>query len=144
MSGALRLRGLVWALFFASGAAGLAYEVIWIRLLSLSLSITVHALTTVLCAFMAGLALGSALASAVADRVRRPLVLVQGTRRIPPASRKRAAASSAASPLARRGEQAQADLARERARRDPEGDERGAGERAGPTAQRPGHAEGSG
>ncbi len=67
-------RFVLWLLLFLSGAAALAYEVVWIRLLSLSLSITVYSLTTVLCAFMGGLALGSGLASAVADGIRRPLV----------------------------------------------------------------------
>lgn len=61
-------------LFFVSGFAALAYEVVWIRLLSLTLSVTVYALTTVLCAFMAGLGLGAALAARFADRLRRPLV----------------------------------------------------------------------
>jgi spermidine synthase len=64
---------LLLALFLASGAAGLVYEVVWIRLLSLTFSVTVYALTTVLCAFMAGLALGAALAARVADRLRNPL-----------------------------------------------------------------------
>src|SRR5262245_48716764 len=70
----MRPRLLLWLLLFLSGAAALAYEVVWIRLLSLSLSITVHSLTTVLCAFMGGLALGAGIASSVADRIRRPLV----------------------------------------------------------------------
>ena len=54
------------AFFFASGAAALAYEVVWIRLLSLTFSITVYALTTVLCAFMSGMALGAGLGAGVA------------------------------------------------------------------------------
>jgi hypothetical protein len=48
---------LLLILFFLSGAAALIYEVVWIRLLTLTLSITVYSLTTVLCAFMAGLAI---------------------------------------------------------------------------------------
>jgi spermidine synthase len=64
----------LFVLFFASGVAALVYEVVWIRVLSLTLSVTVYALTTVLCAFMAGLGLGAALASRFADRVERPLV----------------------------------------------------------------------
>ena len=60
-------------LFFASGACGLVYEVVWMRLLTLTLSVTVHAVTTVLAAFMAGLALGAAWGGRVADRVGRPL-----------------------------------------------------------------------
>lgn len=61
-------------LFFASGLAALSYEIVWIRLLSLTLSITVYSLTTVLCAFMAGLGLGALIGSVMADRLRRPLL----------------------------------------------------------------------
>lgn len=61
-------------LFFSSGASGLIYEIVWMRLLSLTMSVTVYAVTTVLCAFMAGLALGAAIAGRVAHRVRRPLL----------------------------------------------------------------------
>jgi len=60
--------------FFFSGAAALAYEIVWIRQLSLTLSITVYALTTVLTAFMAGLAIGSAVSARIADRVARPMM----------------------------------------------------------------------
>ena len=61
-------------LFFLSGFCGLVYEVVWIRALSLTLSVTVYALVAVLCAFMAGMGLGAALAGSIADRLRRPLV----------------------------------------------------------------------
>ncbi|MFN8602863.1 MAG: fused MFS/spermidine synthase [Candidatus Binatia bacterium] len=61
-------------LFFASGASGLIYEIVWMRLLSLTMSVTVYAVTTVLCAFMAGLALGAAIAGRVAHRVQRPML----------------------------------------------------------------------
>ncbi len=44
---------------FASGAASLTYELIWIRQLSLIFGGTLYAISAVLCAFMAGLALGS-------------------------------------------------------------------------------------
>src|SRR5256712_252270 len=44
------------------------------RLLSLTLSVTVYAVTTVLCAFMSGLALGAAIGGRVADRVKSPLL----------------------------------------------------------------------
>src|SRR5437773_71792 len=43
------------------------------RLLTLTLSVTVYAVTTVLAAFMAGLALGAGSGARVADRVPRPL-----------------------------------------------------------------------
>ena len=56
-----------------SGAAGLIYQVTWVRLLGLSFGVTVFAISTVLAAFMAGLALGSVWGGRQADRVRRPL-----------------------------------------------------------------------
>lgn len=60
-------------LFFASGACGLIYQVLWLRLLSLVFGVTVYAASTVLAAFMAGLALGSALAGRIVARSGRPL-----------------------------------------------------------------------
>ena len=47
--------------FAASGAAALIYEVTWTRLLTLRLGHGVAAASTVLAAFMGGLAIGSAL-----------------------------------------------------------------------------------
>ncbi|MCA1560782.1 MAG: fused MFS/spermidine synthase, partial [Acidobacteria bacterium] len=61
------------ALLFGSGAAALTYQVLWLRLLALVFGVTVYAATAVLASFMAGLALGSALAGRLADRVRSPL-----------------------------------------------------------------------
>ena len=55
-------------LFVCSGACGLTYQVLWLRLLSLVFGVTVHAASTVLAAFMAGLALGSVLAERLAKR----------------------------------------------------------------------------
>ena len=66
---------MILALFLVSGVSGLVYEVVWMRLLTLTLSVTVYAVTTVLCAFMAGLALGAAGGGRLADRVRRPLLV---------------------------------------------------------------------
>jgi spermidine synthase len=65
--------GQVLALFFLSGACGLTYQVLWLRLLSLVFGVTVYAASTVLAAFMAGLALGSAAAGPLVSRIRRPL-----------------------------------------------------------------------
>src|SRR5262249_23736899 len=65
---------LLVVLFVASGAAGLVYQVLWVRILSLTLSISVYAVTTVLVAFMSGLALGAAIAGRKADRIERPLL----------------------------------------------------------------------
>lgn len=55
----------VFALFFFSGIAGLVYQVLWLRRLSLVFGVTVYAASTVLAAFMAGLAIGSLLAGRV-------------------------------------------------------------------------------
>ncbi|HKY31584.1 MAG TPA: fused MFS/spermidine synthase, partial [Candidatus Polarisedimenticolia bacterium] len=58
-------------LFIVSGAAGLIYEVIWLRSLTLVFGKTVHAASAVLAAFMAGLALGSAGGGRLVDRSGR-------------------------------------------------------------------------
>jgi spermidine synthase len=61
--------------FLVSGSTGLIYEVVWIRLLGLVFGHTVFAVTTVLAAFMAGLAAGSFVAGRLIDRHARPLRL---------------------------------------------------------------------
>ena len=53
------IKPIVWIIFIFSGASGLIYEVIWMRQLTLIFGSTVFATSTVLTAFMAGLALGS-------------------------------------------------------------------------------------
>ena len=50
----------IWLCFFLSGAARLVYEIVWTRMLGLVFGHTIFAVTTVLAAFMAGLALGEA------------------------------------------------------------------------------------
>ncbi|MBV9543505.1 MAG: fused MFS/spermidine synthase, partial [Chloroflexi bacterium] len=62
-------------LLFFSGAAGLMYQVAWVRLLGLAFGVTIYAISTVLAAFMAGLALGSIIGGRWADRAPRPLLL---------------------------------------------------------------------
>jgi spermidine synthase len=64
----------VFALFFFSGIAGLVYQVLWLRRLSLVFGVTVYAASTVLAAFMAGLAIGSVLSGRVLRRGFSPLV----------------------------------------------------------------------
>ncbi|HLB02536.1 MAG TPA: fused MFS/spermidine synthase [Nitrospiria bacterium] len=59
--------------FFLSGASGLIYEVIWLRMLVLVFGSTTLAVSTVLAAFMGGLALGSLWFGRIIDRWRRPL-----------------------------------------------------------------------
>ncbi len=60
--------------FFGSGASALVYQVLWHRQLSLVLGVTVYATTTVLAAFMTGLAIGSAVGGRLSDRLRSPLL----------------------------------------------------------------------
>ncbi len=62
-------------LFTLSGVSGLIYEITWIRLLSHLLGGTSFAISTVLAAFMGGLALGSRHFGKIADRNPRPLAL---------------------------------------------------------------------
>lgn len=62
-------------LFFCSGVCGLIYQVLWLRLLALIFGVTVYAASTVLAAFMAGLAGGSAFAGRIVARVRKPLLV---------------------------------------------------------------------
>ncbi|NNE43899.1 MAG: fused MFS/spermidine synthase, partial [Gemmatimonadetes bacterium] len=64
---------VVLLLFFLSGATGLLYQVVWVRLFSFLFGATVLAVSTVLAAFMGGLALGSWWAGRRADRWERPL-----------------------------------------------------------------------
>src|SRR5690242_17196226 len=64
---------LISVCFTLSGAAGLIYEVLWMRMLGLVFGATTIAVSAVLAAFMGGLALGSALAARVTPRIRRPL-----------------------------------------------------------------------
>jgi len=59
--------------FILSGATGLIYEVLWARMLGLVFGATTFAISTVLAAFMGGLALGSAWAGRIAARIKRPL-----------------------------------------------------------------------
>ena len=59
--------------FVLSGATGLIYEVLWMRMLGLVFGATTLAVSTVLVAFMGGLALGSALAGRLGSRIQHPL-----------------------------------------------------------------------
>jgi spermidine synthase len=61
--------------FFLSGAAGLIYQVLWIKALGLIFGKTTYAVTAVLAAFMAGLALGSWFWGRYAERTSNPLRL---------------------------------------------------------------------
>lgn len=69
------VRKAVLPLFIVSGAAGLIYEVTWTRALGVVFGNTIYAASTVLTAFMLGLALGSWLFGRIADRCSHPLRL---------------------------------------------------------------------
>lgn len=69
----LNIRNVLLIGFFLSGMAALIYEVVWTRPLSLVFGSTTYAVSTMLSAFMAGLALGSYILSKYADRLRKPL-----------------------------------------------------------------------
>lgn len=62
-------------LLFVSGGAALIYQVLWIKQLSLVVGVEVHAITTGVSAFFAGLALGGLLFGRWADRLARPVRL---------------------------------------------------------------------
>jgi len=67
-------RKAVLPLFLVSGAVGLIYEVTWTRAFGVVFGNTVFAVSTVLTAFMLGLALGSWLFGRFADKSTRPLL----------------------------------------------------------------------
>jgi len=62
------MRLLVLSLFFFSGAFGLVYQIVWVRMLTQVFGSTATAVGIVLAAFMSGLALGSWLLGKAADR----------------------------------------------------------------------------
>src|SRR6476659_7733484 len=72
-SGFHSVSSVVGLCFILSGATGLIYEVLWARMLGLVFGATTLAVSSVLAAFMGGLALGSALAGKLAPRIRKPL-----------------------------------------------------------------------
>jgi spermidine synthase len=63
----------IFLFFFVSGATGLIYEVVWTRLLTLVMGNTHYSVSTVLTAFMGGLALGSYVGGRLIDRKFNPL-----------------------------------------------------------------------
>ncbi len=68
-----RAVGLLLPLFFVSGATALVYQTLWVRELQLVFGTSTFAISTVLAAFMAGLAAGGFAMARFADRLPRPL-----------------------------------------------------------------------
>ncbi len=72
MRGIVARRTLFAALFLLSGAAGLIYEQIWIRMLYQHFGSSIHSITTVVAAYMGGLGLGAFVLGRRVDRHRNP------------------------------------------------------------------------
>lgn len=61
------------ALYFSSGTASLAYEVLWARLLSVQFGVSIFGVVITVSAFMAGLGIGSVLGTRASTRIAHPL-----------------------------------------------------------------------
>ncbi len=70
--------GWLEALFFLSGFASIAYEVLWFRVLSTFFDATTYAFTVLLCTFLLGLVLGGALSVRRFANHPRPLEALAG------------------------------------------------------------------
>jgi spermidine synthase len=70
---AWRVERAIAGLYFLSGACSLMDQVVWVRLLKLTLGNTVYATTVVVSVFLGGLALGALILSRFADRIERRL-----------------------------------------------------------------------
>jgi len=66
---------LVSILFFLSGAAGLIYQTVWVRLLELYFGVTLTATTLIVGAYMAGLGLGSLFGGRIAVKSKNTILL---------------------------------------------------------------------
>src|SRR6267378_469472 len=68
-------RPILYACFFASGAAGLILEVVWSKYLSFLLGNSIYGVSTVVAAFLGGLGIGAALGGRLAARTAEPLMM---------------------------------------------------------------------
>src|SRR5436190_19538549 len=68
-------RWLVGLAFTVSGGTSLVLEIVWSKALALMLGSTLHAVSTVVAAYLLGLALGAYLTGRFASRLKRPLRL---------------------------------------------------------------------
>ncbi len=72
---AVKARRWMLPVFVLSGFSSLVLEIVWVRLASLALGVTLHAVAVVVAAFMGGLAIGSYLFGRIAD-ARHPHLAV--------------------------------------------------------------------
>jgi spermidine synthase len=63
----------LFTIYFLSGLCALIDEVIWVRLIRLSLGNTVYASSIVVSVFMGGLALGALIMARYSSRIKKPL-----------------------------------------------------------------------
>ena len=70
-----RARATLSLLFFLSGATGLVYQLLWVRMLYQSFGSTIQSVTTVVAAYMGGLGLGAWLLGRRGDRHSSPAAL---------------------------------------------------------------------
>jgi len=68
-------RSLLYLVLFLSGVSALIYQVVWIKKFGLVFGVHVFSMSTVLSAFMAGLALGSLIFGRIVDRKKNPLTV---------------------------------------------------------------------
>ncbi len=68
-----RVRIAVMAVFGVSGFVAMNYQVAWNRVLSMVIGGSVYSFTTILLAFLVGIAIGSSVASALMRRIRNPV-----------------------------------------------------------------------
>src|SRR6185503_20844266 len=62
-------------LFFLSGATGLIYQLLWVRVLYQTFGSTIQSITTVVAAYMGGLGLGAWLLGRIGDNHAKPAAL---------------------------------------------------------------------
>jgi spermidine synthase len=75
----MQVRPIILLLFFISGISALVYEVVWVRMLSLSFGVSVYAVSAVLSAFMGGLAFGAWLFGRIAPMAAKDNIDSVGT-----------------------------------------------------------------
>ncbi len=75
MNGRRARHALFGLIFVVSGAAGLVYELVWVRQLYEFFGSTIHSVTTVVAAYMGGLGLGAYVLGRRADRHANPAAL---------------------------------------------------------------------
>ncbi|MCP5106481.1 MAG: tetratricopeptide repeat protein [bacterium] len=75
MEGNVKKNSIILLCFLASGMAGLIYEVVWARQLTLVFGNTTFAYSTILTVFMIGLAVGSKIFGKIADKTKNPIKL---------------------------------------------------------------------